>query len=279
MPKAKTTRPNTRNISPVAKLGLNTSKGVFRLMVLVCFIGVSVWVISFGGYQKSSDFVTNQFVQISTESGFIVKDVLIEGRHNADLDLIRNMVNIHPGDPIFMLNPVEASQNLEKISWVKDAVVVRKLPDIVEIRLNERLPLALFKGPKGMSLIDKEGLVLTRQNFMRFKDYLIVKGQGADTNAHDLMKKLSLEGQISKEVETASFIGERRWNLGLKNGMVVKLPETDISFALKKMVDLMEAENILNKKIKVIDLRQSDRVVVRTMSGAQKEFEGVKQGI
>jgi cell division protein FtsQ len=59
------------------------------------------------------------------------------------------------------------------------------------------------------------------------------------------------------------LVSERRWNLRLKNGIEVRLPETDIASALHRLATLARDKNLLSRDIKVVDLRLRDRVSVR----------------
>ena len=44
--------------------------------------------------------------------------------------------------------------------------------------------------------------------------------------------------------EAAVLVGERRWNLRLKNGIDVQLPETGVEAALARLVDLDRAKKL-----------------------------------
>jgi cell division protein FtsQ len=64
-------------------------------------------------------------------------------------------------------------------------------------------------------------------------------------------------------MRAAVFVAERRWNLKLKNGMDVKLPEFEVERALDTLMALDRDKKLLTRDIAAIDLRLSDRVTVR----------------
>jgi len=73
-------------------------------------------------------------------------------------------------------------------------------------------------------------------------------------------------------------VGERRWNLRLKNGIDVRLPESDVAPALERLVALDREKNLITRDIVAIDLRLADRVTVRlTDAAAQARMDASKE--
>ncbi|MEM6780934.1 MAG: FtsQ-type POTRA domain-containing protein [Pseudomonadota bacterium] len=226
-----------------------------------------------GGFARIGEWAEFKMVNASGTLGFTAENVLVEGRMYTDPDAIRAIVNIQKGDPLFALNPAEAKDMLEKLSWVKSAEVQRRLPDTLYIELEERQPLALWQRNKRVSLIDREGKILTEQKLKRFKDLVIVTGKAAETEAENLIKHLNAEPTIRARTEAAAFISERRWDVKLKDGKTIRLPEDDIGFALHRLAKLDEEEGILDRAILSIDLRQRDRISVQTSPNSVENYK------
>ena len=82
---------------------------------------------------------------------------------------------------------------------------------------------------------------------------------------------------LRDQVRASVLVGERRWNLRLKNGIDVRLPETDIAQALERLVALDREKNLITRDIVAIDLRLPDRVTVRlSEAAAQARAEALK---
>jgi len=78
-------------------------------------------------------------------------------------------------------------------------------------------------------------------------------------------------------VHASVLVGERRWNLRLKNGIDVRLPESDMVGALERLVALDREKNLITRDIVTIDLRLADRVTVRlSNAAAQARLEALK---
>lgn len=226
-----------------------------------------------GASARFGDWTENKILAITADAGFQVKNILVEGRHYTDADAIRAIVNVNKDDPLFLFKPAPAQEMIEKLSWVETAQVERRLPDTVYIGLEERVPLALWQRNKRLSLIDSQGVVLTDQNLNRFKDFIIVVGDDVSDKAPSFIRLLQAEPELFRRVESAKLISSRRWDIKLKNGVTVKLPEEDLPLALTRLSAMHAEEKLLDKDIKVIDVREPTRITVRTKPGAALEYK------
>ena len=66
------------------------------------------------------------------------------------------------------------------------------------------------------------------------------------------------------------YVGERRWNLRLADGLDVRLPETGLDAALAMLNRLDQDEHLFSRDITAIDLRLSDRLTVTLSDEAAK---------
>jgi cell division protein FtsQ len=95
-----------------------------------------------------------------------------------------------------------------------------------------------------------------------------VVGDGAEHAAHDILDLLKRYPAIAKWVDASVLVAERRWNLHLKSGVEVLLPEREPAHALALLVELDRDKKLLSRDIVKVDLRLSDRVTVRQSDAA-----------
>ncbi|MCB1530965.1 MAG: FtsQ-type POTRA domain-containing protein [Rhodospirillales bacterium] len=210
---------------------------------------------------------------MSAGAGFSVRNVLVEGREYTDSEALKAIVNVQKGDPLFAFNPKAAQEAVEKLSWVRSVHVERRLPDTVYLRLTERKPLALWQRKGKLSVIDEEGTVLTSYKLERFQDLIILVGEDAPVHAQALLEVLEVEPEIKEMVEAATFVSDRRWDLKLKTGVIVKLPEEELGLALRRLSFTHREEGLLKKDVRSIDLRDPNKITVRTHPGAVQEYK------
>ena len=100
--------------------------------------------------------------------GLTVADIRVEGRETTDRETILAALGVGLGTPILAANPTRAKEQLEALPWVRTAVIERRLPDTLYVRLVERKPLALWQHGGKLDLIDREGAVIPVARLDRF---------------------------------------------------------------------------------------------------------------
>lgn len=249
------------------------------LFIFIAGGGLGVWAYMSGAHLRAKDWADRKVLEMTSNMGFRLKNVMVEGRVNSDADMLLALINIEKGEPLFSFDPAVAQGLIEKINWIKSAHVERRLPDTIYIEITERRPLALWQKDKKLSLIDEEGNVITSEGLGKFKDLLIVTGDDAPQNAHELILNLQAEPVLAGRVESAQLVSGRRWDLNMKGGVSVKLPEGDVGLALRRLALAQEEDQLLDKEILNIDLREPERIVVQTKPGSAQEYKaGLKDG-
>lgn len=213
----------------------------------------------------------------SARAGFFVDNILVEGRVNSDADVLRAILGLERGDPILAFDPAEAKDMIERVSWVREAHIERRLPRTIYIGIVERKPMALWQHKGKIRVVDAEGVTLTDALRGTFHDLPLIVGDDAPHYAPALLAVLGAETAVRDRMEAATWVGERRWDLKLKNGVIVKLPENDMGLALRRLAVAQEEDGLMDRAIESIDLRDSGRITVKTKPGAVEEYRSKLQ--
>ena len=273
----------TRKSTMVQKRKKNTKKSqgvnvpkkiVITLFLLVSMAWATGWFVLSDAPARLSEAVSNKTLDITAKSGFKVENILVEGRKYSDVDALMAVINVGKGDPILSFNPVEAKEQIERIGWVKSAHVERRLPDTIYIRLVERTPIALWRHDAALSLVDNQGNIITNESLASFKDLPMVIGRNAPEKTMKLMASLDKVPELSKELDYAELIDDRRWNLFLRDKKLIKLPEKNHEEALEHIMQRHKEDKILSKKaITEIDARYKGRLIVQTKLGTVQDYK------
>jgi cell division protein FtsQ len=196
-------------------------------------------------------------------SGLRVTDIVIEGRANTPEPLLWSAIGVKKGDPILGFSLEETRANIERIPWVEKATIERRLPGTVVINLQERRPFAIWQNQGAFVLVDRAGQVVANQNVAQFRHLPWIVGQGAPTAAAVLLDALRERPALAEKVSASVRVGERRWNLRMKNGTDVMLPEGHEIAALDRLIQLQQDHAVLDRPLQAIDLRLPDRMVFR----------------
>ena len=236
--------------------------------VVAVVIGLGVWVLAEGYVVKASEFVSGKAVAASSGMGLKVADVIVEGRHYIDADTLKSTIGVKPGDPLLGVNIDDLHARLTSIAWVKTVQVRRALPDRLIIAIEERAPIALWRDAAGgPAVVDADGVVLARNNLASYGQLLAVEGKGAEKEAGTLIALLKGQPDIAVRVKKAVRVSERRWDLNMDGGTIIRLPEDDPGFALARASKAQGQEKILDRNLKAIDLRQQDRIILEGQPG------------
>jgi cell division protein FtsQ len=195
--------------------------------------------------------------------GLRVSTIVIEGRANTPEPLLRAALGISKGDPILGFSLDDARRNVEKLSWVDQATIERRLPDTVVVQLVERRPFAIWQNQGKFVLIDRDGQTVTNEDVGQFRQLPLVVGPGAPGAATPLIDALMQHPGLLARLVAAVRVGERRWNLQLRGGMNVMLPEGHEAVAIERLVALQQDHALLDRPLEVVDMRLPDRLVLR----------------
>ncbi|MGL5785008.1 MAG: cell division protein FtsQ/DivIB [Alphaproteobacteria bacterium] len=187
--------------------------------------------------------------------GFRVEYVFVVGRHKTSQADILQKAQLTLGDSLFLESPEAIKNRLEALPWVQQACVERRLPHAIWIHLREKKPLALWQYEGVLKLIDQSGSVIPCAAQDVPSDFIKVVGEKAPQKAPAFLGKLSHFPDVKEKVVAAVCLRVGRWDLYLKNGWVVKLPEKKIEKALQQLLAFEQKQTLAVSKISALDLR------------------------
>lgn len=199
------------------------------------------------------------------EAGFEVRHVEVTGLKNmAKLPVYGAALN-GPTNSMLLVDLDDIRTQLQALPWVADASVGRRLPDTLVIDIVERKPLAIWQHQRKLAVVDREGKVLDTRRIERFAALPLIVGPRANLQAHPLMAMLADFPEVQQRVDSAIWIGDRRWDLRLKSGETLALPEgyAAAKGALKQFQKMEQDNGLLDRGFVRFDLRLPDRMVVR----------------
>lgn len=235
----------------------------FAFISMVVIIGGSCVAGHYNGtFVKAKIYAKAETMRITSQAGFKVNEILVAGRSEIAKEELLGKLIIKKDMPIFWLDVNDAQQALTQISWVKKVTISRRLPDKIFVDLEERKPAALWQHDKQVQLVDRDGIILITDDMKKWENLPLIVGTGAVENLPQLVDLLIAEPLVKNHIVSATRVGERRWDIKFDTGVVIKLPENDVEFALRRLVKVENEKQILSKNVKVIDLRKPERMVL-----------------
>ncbi len=210
---------------------------------------------------------------LANAAGFRITSVTVNGRSQLTRDEILAAGGVNGRSSLLFLDAASVRDSLKANPWIADATVLKLYPGALQIDITERLPFALWQENGKLAVIAADGIVLTSYVPQRFASLPLVVGKGAATRARDFLALVANYPVVNSQLKAAIFVGERRWNLRLKDGLDIRLPENDVGRALAALVKYDRENNLLSRDITAIDMRLPDRLTVRLSEEAAKARE------
>jgi cell division protein FtsQ len=214
----------------------------------------------------------------ATAAGFPIATAVISGEKHLSREEILAGAGVTARSSLLFFDVADARARLLTNPWIAEATVQKLLPDRLVISISERAAFALWQKEGRVGVISGDGTVLEPSVLARYANLPLVVGVGAETRARDFLALLDRRPELRANVRASVLVAERRWNLRLKNGVDVRLPEFDVERALDQFVALERDVKLSDRDITAIDLRLPDRVTVRLSDEAfQAREEAAKK--
>jgi cell division protein FtsQ len=246
--------------------------GLFAtLLLLIASTGLGI--VKGGHLEQFVATVSEARNALANSAGFRITSVAINGRKQLTQDEVLAIGGVNGHSSLLFLDASSVREKLKANPWISEATVLKLYPGQLRIDIVERSAFALWQQNGRLSVISDDGAVL--QDFVSpaFLKLPLVVGKGAETRAKDFLALLSRYPQVSSVTKAATYVGERRWNLRLNDGLDIRLPENDVGNALATLSNLDKDEHLFAKDIVAIDLRLPDRLAVQLSDDAAKARE------
>lgn len=218
--------------------------------------------------QVSSDWIDEQQFALAVVFGLTVQEISVTGRKKTSPSDLLKALDVARGDSILDVDPELARERIETLGWVQSASVMRRYPDEIYIKIDERRPFARWQIDGRTGLIDRNGAVVTSMDTQDFRYLPKVVGSGANEHAAELFDMLAQNPALFTRLRNAVRVRDRRWNLEFDNDVTVLLPEENAQQAWKQLAAMQDKKKLLDKGLVAIDLRAADRMYVRLKSDA-----------
>ena len=163
-----------------------------------------------------------------------LKTKLDEDKNSNNLDLISNVLN--------------------KKNLIKKFIITKTSNNLITIKIEEKNIIGLLKIENNDYLIDEFNNIIETKITPNLFHLPVFIGKNSNKNASVILNLIK-ESDINLNYLSFSFVDQRRWNINLKNGVKILLPETKVLDTLKLLNKVTSKYNILNGNFIEIDMR------------------------
>jgi cell division protein FtsQ len=273
-------RPAKRGSNDTIGARLKSLLGYVPLALRIGVIAV-IALIAFVGYRAAA-----------SASFFQVRTIETRGASRASVDDIKSVVRRDVSEGVWRADLQQLSGHLEKLPWVRTAVVTRVLPDGIRVRITEREPKAVVRTSAGRFVwVDDDAVYLGEMAPTDQMPSFFLRGWNEDDsttaqaeNRERVVKFLELQRDwsaqgISERVSEANLLDLRDVRVQLAGDdsqIEVRLGSQDQSARLGKALAVLDAQRQTARGplISYIDLTQGKRAIVGLVTGSHTVAEG-----
>jgi cell division protein FtsQ len=176
-----------------------------------------------------------------------------------------------------VLEVAELKRLVETLDAVETAQVRVLGGGVLQITTVERTPVLVWRDAETLRLIDAEGnrvADIARRSARR--DLPLIVGLGGDKYVPEALALLDVLNPIVERFRGFVRVGERRWDVVLDRDQTILLPEYGAVTALRRVMALHMTEDLLNRDIVVVDIRNGARPVLRLTDEAIAELRRLR---
>ena len=237
----------------------------FPLVILAVFI--LIYFQDQKNKEKLEEVAFDVYRKVIERPEFMLDALSIEGASDSLNAEIREVLGLHFPISSFDLDLAELHKQVLSLPPVNIAEAHIKGGGILHIKVSEKTPALLLKKETGFHVLSERGeYIRSLSSREHFSDLPVITGDGAEnaaTQATAIFKSIDMK---LDQVRGLVFVGQRRWNIIMKSGQVVMLPENDPEQAIQKILLLDKTEQILSRQIAVFDFRLLSRITLRVPS-------------
>ena len=187
-----------------------------------------------------------------------VKDISVTGLENEDNSIISKKIKNLKLDNIYLINKKELNTLIETNNLVEKYFIFKKYPSSLDINIDKTSVLARISKNGKIYDLGSNGKLI--ENMYSNNQLPFVFGNPKVIEFFNI-KKIIDESQISfKEIESLYFFLSKRWDLELKNNIIIKLPNDNIKESLKLVSEFLHKNEF--KDIKIIDARIKNQIIL-----------------
>jgi cell division protein FtsQ len=243
------------------------------LTVMMLAGSTGLGIVKGGHLDEFTAAVSDARNALANSAGFRITTVAINGRKHLSQDEVLAIGGVSGRSSLLFLDAATVRDRLKANPWIADATILKLYPGRLQIDIVERTAFALWQQDGRLSVISEDGAVLEPYVSRRFVTLPLVVGKGAEVRARDFLALLDRYPQVRSVTKAAIFVGERRWNLRLNDGLDIRLPENDVGNALATLSKLDKEDRLFSRDVVAIDMRLSDRLTVQLSEDAAKARE------
>jgi cell division protein FtsQ len=187
-----------------------------------------------------------------------VKNINVTGLENEDNSIISKKIKNLKLDNIYLIDKKDLNTLIESNNLVEKYFIFKKYPSSLNINIDKTSFLARISKNGKIYDLGSNGKLI--ENKYSNNQLPFVFGNPEIIEFFNI-KKIIDESHISfEEIESLYFFLSKRWDLELRNNIIIRLPNDNVKESLKLASEFLHNNEF--KDIKIIDARIKNQIIL-----------------
>ena len=178
-------------------------------------------------------------------------------QENEKQDLLNDLQLLNLNN-IFFLKNFELTNKLEANKLIENYVIFKKYPSSIVIKVNKTKFLAnVFNNGKSFVLGSNGKLI---ESIEKKSNLPNIFGEYDKDSFFNLLKSIKNSNFRISNIKNLYFFKSGRWDIETKLDVIIKLPKDNLKDSLNLSLDILNNKEF--KKVKILDLRQHNQIII-----------------
>lgn len=252
---------------------------VTRWLPILALVGGAAAIIGApANWERIESRWTELRSDIEKRPEFAVNALAIQGASPALSQEIRDLLDLSFPVSRFYMDMVALRDSLRDLPAIETVRVSVGVGGILDVVVTERQPVAVWRSPEGLSLVDPEGVQIAWIKARADRaDLPLVAGSGAAYALEEAQSLVAALGPLEPRFRGLLRRGERRWDVILDRDQRIMLPAENAVLALERVAALVQASDVLDRDLVAIDMRVPSRPTLRMTEAATQTLREARQ--
>jgi cell division protein FtsQ len=231
-----------------------------------------------GRRAQATGLVADLRAWVEQRPEFMVTHLAIDGASPALAAAIRGALDLGLPASSFAIDLAAARATVEGFDAVARADLAITSGGVLNISVTERRPAAVWRTAEGLWLLDAEGRRVATVTARGLRpDLPLIAGEGAEAAVPEALALVAAAGPLTPRLRGLVRVGARRWDVVLEGDQTILLPAAAPVRALERVIALDQAEGLLLRDVRAVDLRVPARATLRLSPGAAEALRETRR--
>lgn len=188
-----------------------------------------------------------------------INKIIITGLDDKNNNELKKKLEILKLKNIFFINDLTINEIINSNNLVEKFTVFKQYPSSLNIKIDKTKFIAQVKKGENNFLLGTNGKLIKLLEKNKNLPPLIF-GNFENENFFRLKKAIDDSNFDYDKIKNLFFFPSGRWDIETTSGLLIKLPTHNAKLSLERGIKFLENNN--GKKIKEIDLRQQNQIII-----------------